>query len=133
MAASLRMVLMTALIAPMALSTRPLFSACSSSMRSSRPLRASTYLVASVSTTDSCLDLTSSSSCSNLSLISFDASEPTLHISGDFGLAGGDSLLRRRQVVADNVGDPRDDRVHLFEIEFAARLVEFVHLGGHPK
>ena len=35
---------MTALIAPIALSTRPLFSACSSSIRSSRPLRASTYL-----------------------------------------------------------------------------------------
>ena len=68
---------MTALIAPIALSTRPLFSACSASIRSSRPLRASTYFVASVSTTDSCLASTSLSSCSNFSSISFDASAPT--------------------------------------------------------
>ena len=64
-ATSSRMVLMIALIAPIALSTRPLFSACSASIRSSSPLRASTYLVASVSTTDSCLASTSLSSCSN--------------------------------------------------------------------
>ena len=36
--ASSRMVLMTALMAPMALSTRPLFSACNASIRSSRAL-----------------------------------------------------------------------------------------------
>ena len=76
-AASSRMVLMTALIAPMALSTRPLFSACSASIRSSRPLRASTYFVARVSTTASCLASTSLSSWANRSPISFDASEPT--------------------------------------------------------
>ncbi len=72
-----RIVLMTALIAPIALSTRPLFSACNSSIRSSRPLRASTYLVARVSTTDSCLASTSLSSCWNRSPISCDASAPT--------------------------------------------------------
>ena len=76
-AASSRIVLMIALIAPMALSIRPRFSACNSSIRSSRPLRASTYLVARVSTSASCLASTSLSSCSNRSPISFDASDPT--------------------------------------------------------
>ncbi len=71
------MVLMTALIAPMAVSTRPLFSACRASIRSSRPLRASMYLVARVSTTASCLASTSLSSWANRLPISFDASEPT--------------------------------------------------------
>ena len=139
-AASSRIVLITALIAPMALSIRPLFSACSSSIRSSRPLRASTYLVARVSTSASCLASTSLSSCSNRSPISFDASDPTfcqvlrqaLDVVGDLGPAGRDPSLGRRQVVADDVGDPGDDLVHLLEIELAAGHVELVDLVRHP-
>ena len=140
-AASSRMVLMTALIAPIALSTRPLFSACSASIRSSSPLRASTYLVARVSTTASCLALTSLSSCSNFSPISFDASEPTfcrsvgqtLDVGGDLGLALGDPLLGRGQVAGDDVRDPGDDAVHLLEVQLAAGLVELVDLVRHPE
>ena len=74
---------MTALMAPIALSTRPLFSACSSSIRSSSPLRASTYFEARVSTSAFCLSLTSDSRSSNLSPISFAASDPTFCRSGD--------------------------------------------------
>ncbi len=81
--ASLRMVLMTALMAPIALSTRPLFSACSASIRSSSPLRASTYFDASDSTTSFCLSLTSDSSWSNLSPMSLAASSPTFCRSGE--------------------------------------------------
>ena len=77
------MVLMTALMAPIALSTSPLFSACSASIRSSSPLRASTYFDARVSTTAFCLSLTSDSSWSNLSPMSFAASSPTFCRSGE--------------------------------------------------
>ena len=57
----------------------------------------------------------------------------TLYIRGDLGLAGRDPLLRRHQVVADDVGDARDHVVHLLEIELASGLVEFIDLGGHSE
>jgi hypothetical protein len=76
-ATSSRIVPTTALIAPIALSTRPLFSACSASMRSSSPRRASTYLVARPSTTAFCFSSTSLSSAVNFSPISDDAAAPT--------------------------------------------------------
>ena len=105
---------MTALMAPIALSTRPLFSACSASIRSSRPLRASTYFDASVSTTAFCLSLTSDSSWSNLSPISLAASDPDLlqvggerlDVRRDLGAALGDPLLGGGEVAAHDVGDP---------------------------
>ena len=51
---------------------------------------------------------------------------------GDLGPAGRDPLLGRRQVVADDVGNPGDDLVHLLEVELAPGHVELVDLVGHP-
>ena len=95
---------------------------------------------ARLSTTDSCLASTSLSSCSNLSPISFDASAPTFCRSAGrlltyvaiSALPVRDPLLGRGQVAADDVGHPRDDAVHLLEVELAAGFVELVDLRRHP-
>ena len=139
-AASSRIVLMIALIAPMALSIRPRFSACNSSIRSSRPLRASTYLLARVSTSASCLASTSLSSSLEpvadlLRRVRSDLLQvlgQALDVRRDLALAGRDPLLRGGQVGADDVGDPGDGLVHLLEVELPAGHVELVDLVGHP-
>ena len=96
--------------------------------------------VASVSTTDSCLELTSLSSCSNCSPISFAASRADLFRSlgrlatyvAISALPSAMRCLAARQVVADDVRDARDDAVHLLEVELAPGLVELVDLVRHP-
>ncbi len=125
----------------MALSTRPLFSACSASIRSSRPLRASTYFVARrvdhrvLLVVDLALELLELvvDLLRRLGADLLQVGGEALDVRRDLGPAGRDPLLRRAQVGADDVGDPRDDAVHLLEVELAAGLVELVDLVGHPE